>query len=173
MNKYLGLAIIVVVCLAFVVASQEEEEEEEEEDEGWTTPTVVKGLLIHIQNVALNCSLTMFEERYPPVYPDGRGSSQQLVVGCVPTAGEDDLNNPGYLWQIQDSQTEVYYDYDPDSVEVLRNGSRFSLKHWKQKRKLSSQNVAAPTNARNYEVSGLIKKRKHNKQDVSSQVISN
>ena len=173
MNKHLGLAVI-VLCLAYVLTQEEEleeedDEEDEEEDEGWRRPTVVRGLLIHIQNVARNCSLTMLDQRYPPVYPDGRGSSHQLVVGCVPT-GEDELNNPQYLWQIQHSQTDVHYEYDPDSLEVLTNGSRFSLKHWEEKRKLVSQNVASPTSVRKYEVSGLINMRKLSKQEISSQV---
>ena len=76
-------------------------EEEEEEDEGWTKPVVVKALLVHIENVALNCSLTMIDSKYPVMYPDGRGSSHQFVVGCLPTPASD-LDNKQYLWQLQE-----------------------------------------------------------------------
>ena len=109
MNKYLGLAIL-VVCLANVLTQEDGEEdgeEEEEEEESWSRQRVVPGLLVHIHNPALNCSLTMLDQRYPPVYPDGRVSSQQLVVGCVPTVEGEDHLNPRYLWQIQHSQPEV------------------------------------------------------------------
>ena len=104
MNKYLGLAIL-VVCLAHV--HTQDEGQEEVEEEGWTRPSVVPGLLVHIHSPARNCSLTMLDQRYPPVYPDGRTSSQQMVVGCVPTGEAEDHLNPQYLWQIQYSQPEV------------------------------------------------------------------
>ena len=102
MNKYLGLAIL-VVCLANVLTHQQEDEEE---DEGWPVAGVFPGLLVHIHQPGRNCSLAMLDQRYPPVYPDGRASSQQLVVGCLPSPeGEDGLQH--HLWQIQPSQTEV------------------------------------------------------------------
>ena len=110
MIKYLGLAIL-VVCLANVLTQQEEDKEEEqqedeEEDEGWPVAGVFPGLLVHIHQPGRNCSLAMLDQRYPPVYPDGRASSQQLVVGCLPSPeGEDGLQH--HLWQIQPSQTEV------------------------------------------------------------------
>ena len=69
------------------------------------------------------------------------------------------------------SPVQVEVQYDPETAEVLRNNSRFSLKNWKLKRKLSSQNVASATSARNYEVSGLLNQRKLSKQEIFSQVM--
>ena len=78
----------------------------EDEDEGWPRPAVVKALLVHIENIALNCSLTMIDSKYPVTYPDGRGSSHQFVVGCLPTTASD-LDNRNYLWQLQQAHSEV------------------------------------------------------------------
>ena len=51
-------------------------------------------------------------------------------------------------------------EYDPDSLQVLGNGAKISLSHWKMDRFLNSHNVASPTNIRNYEVSGYSNFRK-------------
>ena len=101
MRKYFPLAVVLVLATAGAL-----QEEEEEEDEGWTRPAIVKALLVHIENVALNCSLTMIDSKYPVVYPDGRGSSHQFVVGCLPTTASD-LNDRNYLWQIQQVHSKV------------------------------------------------------------------
>ena len=93
MRKNLSLALVLFLATATAGAL----EEVEKEDEGWTRPAVVKALLVHIENVALNCSLTMIDSKYPVVYPDGRGSSHQFVVGCLPTT-DSDLHNKQYLW---------------------------------------------------------------------------
>ena len=98
MRKYFCLALVLVLATAGAL--------EEVEDEGWTRPVVVKALLLHIENVALNCSLTMLPHRYPVTYPNGRGSSHQFVVGCLPTTA-DDLNDRNYLWQLQQVHSEV------------------------------------------------------------------
>ena len=95
-----------VLALILTSAGALKEEEEEMEDEGWTKPAVVKALLVHIENVALNCSLTMIDSKYPVMYPDGRGSSHQFVVGCLPTTASD-LDNKQYLWQLQEVHSEV------------------------------------------------------------------
>ena len=100
MRKYFSLALVLVLVTAGAL------QEEEEETEGWTRPTVVKALLLHIENVALNCSLTMINSRYPVMYPNGRGSSHQFVVGCLPTI-DADLNDRNYLWQLQQVHSEV------------------------------------------------------------------
>ena len=102
MRKYLSLALV----LALVSVTSSTALEEHEEDEGWTRPAVVKALLVHIENIALNCSLTMIDSKYPVVYPSGRGSSHQFVVGCLPTTATD-LNNGNYLWQLQQVHSEV------------------------------------------------------------------
>ena len=104
MRKYFPLALalgLLLVCVNSVGALQEEEE-----DEGWPRPLVVKALLLHIENIAHNCSLAMIDSKYPVLYPDGRGSSHQFVVGCLPTSTAD-LNNKNYLWQIQEVHSEV------------------------------------------------------------------
>ena len=100
MRKYFPLALAVVLVLTSVTTTTALEEEKEK-DEGWIRPVVVKALLVHIENVALNCSLTMIPSRYPVLYPDGRRSSHQFVVGCLPTTASD-LNDGNYLWQIQE-----------------------------------------------------------------------
>ena len=100
MRKYVTLALVLGLATAGAL------QEEEEEDEGWTRPAIVKALLVHIENVALNCSLTMIDSKYPVVYPDGRGSSHQFVVGCLPTT-DADLNDRNYLWQLQQVHSEV------------------------------------------------------------------
>ena len=97
MRKNLSLALVLFLATATAGAL----EDVEEEDEGWRRPAVVKALLVHIENVALNCSLTMIDSKYPVVYPDGRGSSHQFVVGCLPTTASD-LDNKQYLWQLQE-----------------------------------------------------------------------
>ena len=97
LGKYLSLAL----ALALVSVISSTTLEEQEEDEGWTRPAVVKALLVHIENIALNCSLTMIDSKYPVVYPSGRGSSHQFVVGCLPTTATD-LNDGNYLWQLQE-----------------------------------------------------------------------
>ena len=102
MRKYLSLALV----LALVSVTSSTALEEQEEDEGWTRPAVVKALLVHIENIALNCSLTMIDSKYPVVYPSGRGSSHQFVVGCLPTTATD-LNDGNYLWQLQQVHSEV------------------------------------------------------------------
>ena len=94
------------VTLALILTSAGALEDVEEEDEGWTRPAVVKALLVHIENVALNCSLTMINSQYPVLYPNGRGSSHQFVVGCLPTTASD-LNDRNYLWQIQQVHSKV------------------------------------------------------------------
>ena len=104
MRKYFCLALVLFRTTAG--ALQEELGEEEGEDEGWTRPAIVKALLVHIENVALNCSLTMIDSRYPKIYPNGRGSSHQFVVGCLPTTAAD-LNDRNYLWQLQRVHSEV------------------------------------------------------------------
>ena len=104
MRKYFTLAL--VLFRATAGALQEELGKEEGEDEGWTRPAIVKALLAHIENVALNCSLTMIDSRYPKIYPNGRGSSHQFVVGCLPTTAAD-LNDRNYLWQLQQVYSEV------------------------------------------------------------------
>ena len=93
---------------------------QEEEDEGWTRPTIEKALLLHIENVALNCSLTMIDSKYPVKYPNGRGSSHQFVVGCLPTTAAD-LNDRNYLWQLQQVLTEV---------SLTQSVSRVEHSHW-------------------------------------------
>ena len=102
MRKYSSLALV----LALVSVTSSTALEEQEEDEGWTRPAVVKALLVHIENIALNCSLTMIDSKYPVVYPSGRGSSHQFVVGCLPTTATD-LNDGNYLWQLQQVHSEV------------------------------------------------------------------
>ena len=103
MRKYLFMVLGLILTSA---GALKEEEEEKDDDEGWTKPAVVKALLVHIENVALNCSLTMIDSKYPVVYPDGRGSSHQFVVGCLPTTASD-LDNKRYLWQLQEVHSEV------------------------------------------------------------------
>ena len=98
MRQYFPLALVLILATAGTL--------QEEEDEGWTKPTVVKALLLHIENVALNCSLTMIDSKYPVKYPNGRGSSHQFVVGCLPTTAAD-LNDRNYLWQLQQVHSEV------------------------------------------------------------------
>ena len=102
MRRHLFLALVLFLTSSTAGALKEEEEE----DEGWTKPAVVKALLVHIENVALNCSLTMIDSKYPVMYPDGRGSSHQFVVGCLPTTASD-LDNKQYLWQLQEAHSEV------------------------------------------------------------------
>ena len=101
-----------MTLLAVCVGSVERYEEEEEEDEGWPRLSVVKALLVHVHNTERNCSLTMLNQKYPVKYPDGRGSSHQLVVGCLPTT-EADLNNNKYLWQVQGVSSEVRLSASP------------------------------------------------------------
>ena len=103
MRKYHSLALALVLFLTSVTTGTSLEEEE---DEGWSRPAVVKALLVHIENIALNCSLTMIDSKYPVVYPSGRGSSHQFVVGCLPTSAAD-LNDGNYLWQLQQVHSEV------------------------------------------------------------------
>ena len=94
---------------------------EEEEDEGWPRPAVAKALLIHIHNIERNCSLALSDQKYPVKYPDGRGSSHQFVVGCVPTT-EADLNNNKYLWQLQSVSSEVSRPRQPSDNECSPTG---------------------------------------------------
>ena len=69
MSKLLLALIFLLICEAAkeqeVEKEQEEEEEVEEEEEGWPRPKVVKALLVHLENIERNCSLTMRRERYP------------------------------------------------------------------------------------------------------------
>ena len=62
-------------------------------------------------------------------------------------------------------------EYNPDSVEIVKNGAKISLVHWKMDRFLNSHNVASPTNIRNYEVSGFSNFRKKSKMEVFKEVI--
>ena len=121
MRSFLALALL-LLCVGGV-------ERQQEEDEGWPRQRVVKALLVHIQNTERNCSLTMTDQKYPVKYPDGRGSSHQLVVGCVPTT-ETDLNNNQFLWQLQGVSSEVR-----PSALPLSNLSSYRLNtiqtHWK------------------------------------------
>ena len=103
MRKYFSLAVALLILTSVTTSAALENKEE---DEGWTKPTVVKALLVHIENVALNCSLTMIDSRYPVKYPNGRRSSHQFVVGCLPTTAAD-LNDRNYLWQLQQVHSEV------------------------------------------------------------------
>ena len=116
MRKYFLLAL--ALALATVGALQEEEE-------GWTRPAVVKALLVHIENVGLNCSLTMLDSQYPLIYPGGRGSSHQFVVGCRPTSAGD-LNDSKYLWQLQDFHSEVSLPL----VQLLHYCALIGREHW-------------------------------------------
>ena len=62
-------------------------------------------------------------------------------------------------------------EYKPDSLEVVSNGAKISLLHWRMDRFLNSHNVASPTNIRNYEVSGFTNFRKKSKTKVLKEVI--
>ena len=61
-------------------------------------------------------------------------------------------------------------DYDPDSLELLRNGSTFFLINWKAIRYLNSHNVASASSKRNYEVSGFANYQTKRKSQVYSGV---
>ena len=72
MSKLILALIFLLICEAAKEQEVEEEQkeeqkevEEEEEEEGWPRPKVVKALLVHLENIERNCSLTMRRERYP------------------------------------------------------------------------------------------------------------
>ena len=72
MSKLLLALIFLLICEAAKEKEEKEQEEKEkeeeeveEEEEGWPRPKVVKALLVHLENIERNCSLTMRRERYP------------------------------------------------------------------------------------------------------------
>ena len=74
MSKLILALIFLLICEAAKEKEEEKEQkeeqkeeqnEEEEEEEGWPRPKVVKALLVHLENIERNCSLTMRRERYP------------------------------------------------------------------------------------------------------------
>ena len=68
----------------------------------------------------------------------------------------------------EEVHTEV--EYHPDTSEVINNGAKISLVHWKMDRFLNSHNVASPTEIRNSEVSGFSNFRKKSKTKVLNEV---
>ena len=72
MSKLILAFIFLLICEAAKEKEEKEQEEKEkeeeeveEEEEGWPRPKVVKALLVHLENIERNCSLTMRRERYP------------------------------------------------------------------------------------------------------------
>ena len=61
-------------------------------------------------------------------------------------------------------------EYEPDSLEVLKNGAEISLVHWKMDRYLNSHNVASLSDIRNYEVSGFTNFNNKSKTEVYNEV---
>ena len=61
-------------------------------------------------------------------------------------------------------------EYHPDTREVINNGAKISLVHWKMDRFLNSHNVASTTDIRNSEVSGFSNFRKKSKTKVLNEV---
>ena len=88
-------------------------------EDWWPRPQVSHQELIHLVNTKHNCSLKILKKIYPFEwvnlfygshdeyfsflrYPNGGGSSRQLVIGCVPLPSNvtsEYLNIKQFLWQ--------------------------------------------------------------------------
>ena len=97
-------------------------------------------------------------------YPSGRGSSQQLVLGCEPLvkdASQEYLNDPSFIWEVLRSiggKASEKVDWHFDTKPVIKNNSILQLYHFEFSTiSLNSHNVAAPVSSNKYEVSGFVK----------------
>ena len=105
---------------------------------------------------SLTSTLTAFSGRY-------RTSSRRSVENRE----NKDTEYPRFFPQVY---IELQVDYDEDSLEVVRNGTRLALLNWRLKRPLSSESVGSPMDKRHCQVSGFINSQRQSLSEVSHKV---
>ena len=99
-------------------------------------------------------------------YSSGRGSSQQLVLGCESPVSDatldEKLDSPPFLWEVLRSvggKVSEKVDWHFDTKPIIKNNSILQFNNFKFSTNLNSHNVAAPESSNKYEVSGYVKYR--------------